>query len=181
MFPVEQIIYSTADEAKQQKGSIGLFLYPKNIYEISKSEPFFLELRSILNVVPDEDEETIFYVETGNRNYKLQAETTHDMLDWIQIITAATRDAVCQAEPVEKMQLREANRKSRRAETDVKFKKDMFKSMRVMKQGWLQKKGILVRAWRWRYFVLQMENVGHPQLKYYLCPDTTVSRGSIGK
>lgn len=102
------------------------------------------------------------------------------MLDWIQIISAATRDAICQAGFMEKMQLREANRRSIRAETDVKFKKDLFRNMKVLKQGWLQKKGIFVRSWRWRYFVLQMENIGHPQLKYYLCPDTSVSRGSIG-
>ena len=96
------------------------------------------------------------------------------------MITAATRDAICQAGHSEKNQLRDAQRKSQQLQTNIMYKKEIHTQMRVLKQGWLDKKGYFVRAWRRRYFVLQMESVGKPKLNYFRSPDTSVPQGTIG-
>lgn len=44
----------------------------------------------------------------------------------------------------------------------------------------MRKKGDVVKNWKKRYFVLAMATDTTAQLKYFVSPDTTVPKGTIG-
>lgn len=159
-FPDYQLIYSLADESRAQRGVI--------------------DLSDVIAVNRDVDTETCFDVETPDRVFQLEAETRHEMLEWVRLLGCAIREYNLKGSSLDRLYLSESQMRTSacllREPTEMRR---AAATRRLLHQGWLLKKGAVVRVWRNRYFVLQMISTGNPIIRYYLFPDTSMPQGTI--
>jgi len=150
--PIPRLIYFHPDDRLMSKGSI--------------------ELKNIVKVEPQSERDSpVFVLGTrSGRTYILQAETVEEMNDWISVITVAISDST-------KERKEDLEPKVQRRESESAKKKP---STTVVKYGWMKKRGEVVKNWKKRYFILCMVSDTKSELKYYVSPDTTLAKGSIG-